>query len=503
MSLYRVGPSDDPAMSDPIPLTRDALESLLAEASHETVVSFVADLLEREGRDVRRDGSVIAASRPRGGQERFLVRTDDRGRIGRLIGTDPAVSDRDPVDAVVTPTRDGDGAAAVAEAHDARVVDAAELHDRLLYAIDRGSCLELCRKHFDAAVEPRPTSGARRERSAIAAALQPRMVLATVALLGAVVAIAVGLPAVSGGAGLDPGGPAAAPTVDGAEPVTPVGGEAPTEAERATPTATPTPTSTPEQYSVVRCEDCLPLYSVPDLRVEAGSEKTVTSTLHNPNPYDVVGIETRLGHSSSAIGVEPSRGVRVGALEPNESRELTWQLSAADSAAGTYEIFVVIRFAGENRTTYGKGSVPVTVTEPTTTIPGDCEEPCEVLASDGTVRAPAGGTTAVTATVRNPYDATLTDVEVIAEPHGDDWIVSPANGTALDAVPPGASRELRWNLTVPTSAAGEYSFVVRATFSGPEGEANRTVETDYSVYVVPPDAESTTRRTGENSPTMR
>ena len=141
-------------MPDARPPTPGALESLLADAGHETFISFVADLLAREGRDVRREGPVIVAEGPDGHRDRVLVWTDERNAIGRLLGSGRSRSDPGPVDAVVARDRDRTSTAAIAESHDAEVIDTDELHDRLLYSIDREACLDLCREHVGVAVVP-------------------------------------------------------------------------------------------------------------------------------------------------------------------------------------------------------------------------------------------------------------------------------------------------------------------------------------------------------------
>jgi hypothetical protein len=76
-------------MPDARPLTLEALESLLADAGHETFVSFVADLLAREGRDVRREGPVIVAEGPDRHRDRALVWTDESSLVVGAMFTGP------------------------------------------------------------------------------------------------------------------------------------------------------------------------------------------------------------------------------------------------------------------------------------------------------------------------------------------------------------------------------------------------------------------------------
>jgi hypothetical protein len=303
---------------------------------------------------------------------------------------------------------------------------------------------------------------------------------AVVCVLGIVVVAAGWLPAAPDDAARGAGGSVSS----GTEAVTPVGANAPTR-ERSVETATATPA--PPEIELVRCEDCLEFFSLSDPRVEAGSRTTVNSTLTNPFAENITRMEMRLVQPTNEVSVEPSHGQYLDVLEPNETARVTWDLSAIDSASGAYDIVLVMRYRVGNRVTYGRNVVEATVTKPP--LPADCEEPCEVIASDRTVRVPANGTAPVPATIRNPYDVPLTNVELIAEPHGDGWGVTPANATRFDAIEPGASREAEWNLTAPASAAGEYSLVVRVAFTGPDGAVVRVKSRDVSVYVVPPETE--------------
>jgi len=498
-------------MPDRLPLTPDALESLLADASHETVASFVADLLRREGRTgqgesraVEREGRVITASRD-SGEERHLVWTDDRGLIERALGTGPEVPEHDPIDAVVTCDRGAGHAAAVAERLDARVIDVDELHDRLLYAIDRESCRELCEAHFDRAVEPRgaPSIDEGADGSdASVSGLRTGHLLVAVAVLGVAVAAAAGVPGagdVAPVAGV--GGPVGTATVppagNGDTSATPPGGPAPTPAGAVNRTTTPagrdtpateegsTRTPTPDDSTAVRCEDCSPLLPVPEVRLDPGSRTTITSPVTNPHPGAAKSIALRVTSPASVVSVEPSWGRSIDRLGPNETRTVTWELSVSGSANGTYDLLVLSQHRHDGTTTYARDVGSVTVATPPPEIPGECPDPCSPLdAGDREVRAPANGSVTLDATLRNPYTVTLTDVEATVVPRTG-WHVAPSNET-FNALSPGSSRRLRWNVSVPASAAGEYGLTVRATFAGPAGEARRTVTVDYRVYVTGP-----------------
>jgi hypothetical protein len=172
--------------------------------------AFVADLLSARGWETDRDGRTVTASA--GGATRRVV-----------VGTPDADPD---VDAVVwVPSRFGSlvPGRPAAPPTDATVVSPADLHERLLYAVDREHAAHLYREHFDAALDGGDRDGSpwRRPRRVAALAL-----LCLLAALGAT--------AVFAGVALDGG---QSGDVPGGRP----SGVAPTDAAGSTPTAAPRP----------------------------------------------------------------------------------------------------------------------------------------------------------------------------------------------------------------------------------------------------------------------
>jgi hypothetical protein len=233
-------------MSDPLQLTPGALESLLADRDADAVAAFVADLYEQTGRNGRREGRVVTVPGRNGDGERLLVWTDDRGRIERLFGGDPPAPDVDAVDAVVITRREAGEARAIVTDLDADLLDVDDLHDRLLYAMDRDSCRDLCREHFDRPVDPKPAPGDGSGGIGVGSLSRPRLALAAVVVCGLLVAGAAGLP--DGGAPdgipLVPGNGTATPGTPESGLLTPVGGSGGSPTPTPTPPS-PTPTPTP------------------------------------------------------------------------------------------------------------------------------------------------------------------------------------------------------------------------------------------------------------------
>ncbi|MFB6229484.1 MAG: hypothetical protein ABEH88_13215 [Halobacteriales archaeon] len=238
-------------MPEPVQLTPDALASLLADLEDRGFVAFVADLYERTGHETEQRGNLVTTVAPGSDRERLLVWTDDRTRIERLFGTDPPDPDTEEIDAVVSRERDATTAAAIAEEVDADHLGTAALHDRLLYAMDRETCRDLCQDHFGRAVEPRPPPSEKSESTALSGLSREQIALAGLVVCSLIVVGASGLPGVvvpDGNAVVPEEGPGAVDPPE-AGPVTPVGG-----GQGATPTLTPssTPTPTPSSTSTNR-----------------------------------------------------------------------------------------------------------------------------------------------------------------------------------------------------------------------------------------------------------
>ena len=229
-------------MSDPLQLTPDGLESLLADRDVDDTAAFVADLYRLTGRDTTRDGRVVTVSGQNGDSQRLLVWVDDRGQIGRLLGRDPPTADAEAVDAVVTTRQDAVAGTTVAADLGADHLDTDDLHGRLLYGMDRDVCRDLCAEHFGRPVDPQPAPEESSEEPVVGGFSRPRFALAVVVVCGLLVAGAAGLP----GPGtpekipLVPGNGTETPGTPGAGPLTPVGGRGTTPTVTFSPD-TPTP----------------------------------------------------------------------------------------------------------------------------------------------------------------------------------------------------------------------------------------------------------------------
>jgi hypothetical protein len=125
------------------------------------------------------------------------------------------------------------------------------------------------------------------------------------------------------------------------------------------------------------------------------------------------------------------------------------------------------------RTTRSQTS-PRTTTPPIhTTLCGVCVDvPDLVAVDDRALEAAPGSTLTVSVTLRNPYDFAVSDVEVALDAPNEDWTVIPTAVTP-DPLSPGEQRPIEWDVTVPGSAAGEYTLPTVTTIRGPR--------TDYTV----------------------
>jgi hypothetical protein len=483
-------------MADPVQLTPDALESLLADRDAEAFAAFVADLYRRTGAETTREGTLVTAVAPDGDRERLLVWTDDRTRIERLLGREPPAPKVENIDAIVAYDRDAPSAAAIAEEAGAGVRDTATLHDRLLYAMDREACRELCREHFEAEVEPRPAPEAESEGTAFDALSRPRIALVAIAVCGLLVAGVAGLPG-TGPSDRDAFVPGEGPgTVDppGTGLVTPIGGE-----PGATPTvSTPPPTTgTPpfplpgelvllepcyrdDTGSLVRriCLPPRPFSADRDPDAVAGARTLFNGTFGNPYDAEIrralVGIETprdwRTRVLANATFDAVGQGyVPIGTLGPEESRTISWVVTPPESAGGgRYNVTVISEWAVpgyespnfvDNASTDASGDYFRVRKNYTYRVrPIECRgvDPCSLLANDaagsepfevGTV--PESATTTTAGYLYNPFDRTITNGTVTLDPPNADWNVTPANGTTFEALAPGESRPVAWNLTPP------------------------------------------------------
>jgi len=519
-------PMTDPTPEGPTPLTPAALESLLADASHEAFVAFLADLRERCGWAVDREGSVLTVTRD-GDRERLLVWTDDRGRLERLLGAGPAVPDAGPVDAVVTRSRDATSAAVVAEDRGAAVIDTAGIHDRLLYAIDRESARALCEAHFDRPVAPRPGRDAGTDADpggadgASTGAVSSRALLVGVALLALVVAGAAGLPAGPLGAAPDvaPGGdtvetPAATPFgADGtgdasASTPTPAstpanGGNAPgtpTPANDSDAPGTPTPANGsdgPEASGPRDCPGCPSLLAFDDApTATADATTTINGTLSNPYPFPLSDVAVDLEAPGGNWIVSPVEGTTVDTLGPKESRPVAWTISAPPGTEGNHTLAATTVYADGRSTLRTTAEYDLAVAAPGLQPPAvqPCTETlgplvtggsCHLLTLDGDPPGvTAGETTTITGRLYNPREYALANGSVALEAPGN-WTVTPLDGTTFDELAPGAVRVARWNVTPPASASGTVglSGVTNYTRRGGPGNPNVSLSRRYPVAV--------------------
>jgi hypothetical protein len=498
----------DPTPEEPTALTPDALESLLSGIDHEAFVAFVSGLRERGGWDVERRGSVLVATRPDGDRERVLVWTDDRSRLERLRDVDPEAPVDGPVDAVVTRERDADTAAVVAGQYGARVVDTEAIHDRLLYAIDRENSRALCAAHFDRQVAPRPAPGTdeREDAAAASSAVGSRALIAGAALLALVVAGAAGLP------GAFPGStPDAAPSIGPGDPLTGTQpGDTPPGGAPGSPTAT-TSTPTPESIEVdpgtpppEECSGCPSLLEFGDdpPTVPANATTTITVTLYNPSAFGLSDVSVELRPPGENWSVTPVDGTGVAELPPAASRSVAWDVTAPPGTEGNDALDGVSVYADGERTLRTARTYDVTITSPGRLPPDDppCTEAlgpligggsCHLLTLDAEQpELAAGTTTTVSGTLYNPRDAALADGRVELRPPGENWSVTPVNGTTFDRLPPGEVRRASWNLTPPITASGTYTIPSNTTYTrtaGP-GRANRTAPHSYPVSVAAAEA---------------
>jgi len=500
--------SSESAPSAPEPLTPDALESLLSGTDHEAFVAFVADLRERAGWTIEREGSVLTATRPGGERKRLLVWTDDRSHIERLLDAEPDAPDAAPIDAVVTRDRDAGAAVAIAEDRDAGVIDPAALHDRLLYAIDRESARALCETHFERTVEPRPAS-ADPDDADSAGSFRARALLIAVVLLAVGVAGAAGLPAGPFGAPLDAspdGFPVTSPEA------TPPGGTPPTSAPVAIGPATPTPPppepstpeggtdpGTPEPGACSGCPTLLDFGDDPPTAA-ANAMTTVTATLRNPYPFGLSNVSVALDPPAGNWTVSPAAGTTFPALGPGESISIAWEISVPPGAAGNRTLGVVSVYADGQSALRTTGEYAITIAEPGLRPPDDppCTAAlgpligggsCHLLTFAEEPTITAGTTTTITGTLYNPREYDLVNGSVALEAP-ENWTITPANETTFDRLRPGEARPAAWNVTPPVSASGTHTITgtTNYTRSGGPGRANRSVPRDYRLSIAPAEA---------------
>lgn len=112
-----------------------------------------------------------------------------------------------------------------------------------------------------------------------------------------------------------------------------------------------------------------------------------------------------------------------------------------------------------------------------------CAEPTHLLTfDDGELNFLYGTTTTVTGRVYNPYLFEVVEVEVTLDPPGEDWTITPVEGTSMEALPSMAEREATWEVSVPRTAIGEYEFTSQCTYRAATNTAD--VQEAFAVSVV-------------------
>jgi len=451
--------------SDPVKLTPDVFESFLQELTHEAFVAFVADLYDRGGWETDWQENVITAADPDRESERFLVWTDTRNRLDRARGREPSGPDQEGMDVVVSRTQDADVASTIAEELGATYLDTDDLHERLLYAIDRETCQALCREHFDCKVDPQPppdTNAAGAEGSADGSSARGWGLIFIIALLGVGIVVGAGLPGVvtppeSGiNSPITPG-----EGTDNGE-LTPDTTDSPTPSPE-TPLTPTTPTPSPLPKNCTDCRDPLSLDlktapnipSEPDIvagestRIEGTATNWLPVPLTDPTPEVVV---------DSVLFKTPD-GWNMTRVEPDDSgpivvdppyRNFAWELRVPEVAeGGMYNLTVITTYHTENVTQTDEATsdrrVRVKQTFSVRVKPANCYEPCDLLRDERF--AVTNVTDTIDGTLYNPYPYPLTDSE--ANIHfGDNVTVNAVNGSSFEKLSPGESQQIRWNVTL-------------------------------------------------------
>jgi hypothetical protein len=467
-------------------LTPDTLESLLIDLNHEGLIRFIVDLYERSGRETERRGDLIITTTPEGSDQRLLIWTDNRNRIERFFSTATTEADVDEIDAVVSRDHDAATAISIAKRADADLIETADLHRRLLYAMSRDECRALCQTHFDRSVEARPVPDDDPEAATLSVLSQPWIALLGVAICGLIVAGVVGVPAVmSDGTPSIPeaGSSVTEPTVD--NPVRPVSGG-------DTVTPTPTDDDTMASYSGAKelepcpddekatafCTPSRPINVSHRSNIFAGSNTgSLYVTFENPYEFNMVNMSLRIEAppdwqsqvASGSVFRESTRGLLLAdEVIPNESGSIAWIVTPPESASGgRYSVTIVSeweapRYDGPERTNKNRFRVHRNVTY--RVRPAECRgvEPCSLLANDTIGNEPLdnigvqpGSASKTTGFLYNPHSSLITNGTVTLEPPTESWKFT-MNGTNLKtgvnigSLVPGESRAVSLNIIAPS-----------------------------------------------------
>jgi hypothetical protein len=113
-----------------------------------------------------------------------------------------------------------------------------------------------------------------------------------------------------------------------------------------------------------------------------------------------------------------------------------------------------------------------TPTDTPTSTPGLPDDPAPLLSVSEGQRVTPGETITVSGVVQNPYLFDLTAGELVLEPPGEDWSVTPVEGTTFETLPVGESVSVAWDVTAPASVEGEFTLTVGVTYTGGDDQAD-------------------------------
>lgn len=170
-------------MPTPDPTT---LEHHLARLDTEMLVSLAADVWAARGFETQVKDRLVVATR---GDSTTVCWVVGKHRIRRATPPDRAV------DVVVSPAA-GEAARAVAQAHDARFLDATSLRELLWYGVDRPTATALCEQYLGATPETLRPPASVRARRRLAAVDPPtsRTFVVSLVALGLFLAAGLGVP---------------------------------------------------------------------------------------------------------------------------------------------------------------------------------------------------------------------------------------------------------------------------------------------------------------------
>ncbi len=221
---------------DTLDLTRPAFASLLADLDGDSLAQFVANLWEETGHTTIVDGCDVVLDPGAPAERRLRVYPDDRTVLERVLNRTTIPETTEP-DALVFgyrgPKDQPDGRPAI--------IDVDDIYQRLMFGVDRSTCRDLCRTHFDRSVEPAPSPGTRGVEEGIwptilrsrLGAIDP----APLAVGFAVITLLVLATVVGGGVLNDRGDTVPVNRIAAPDDVTPVGGDISPSTE--TPTRPP------------------------------------------------------------------------------------------------------------------------------------------------------------------------------------------------------------------------------------------------------------------------